>query len=262
MVFRLYIDEVGNADLTGAATDPNIRFLSLTGVVTTKRHHDEGIAPRLDAVKALIPRHSTANPVLFHRREIMRREGAFACLRDRELGAQFDMLLLSAIETAPYIAMTVQIDKKAHLEAYETWHFDPYHYCLRCLLERYVLYLRRHSTQGDVVIEPRFKKADKKVKASFERTFADGTDNIPAKIIQRHLLSKDIQFFAKSANIAGLQLADLLAHPSARHMRMLRDGGQMPEDFGGKIAEILTARRYSRHPKTGTIEGWGMKWLP
>jgi hypothetical protein len=262
MAHCLYIDEVGNADLKGAATDDNIRYLSLTGILTTIRHHDERISPQLDYVKSIIPQHSPANPVVLHRRDIVRREGAFACLRNPDLCKKFDDLMLDVIEQAPYRALTVQIDKKQHLDEYSTWHFDPYHYCLRCLIERYVLYLNRHNASGFVAIEPRYKKADKKLKASFERIFLDGTENLTARFVQRRLLSKTIRFFPKSANVAGLQLADLIAHPSARHMRFVRDGRRPPEDFGGRVAEILVRRRYARNPENGTIPGWGTKWLP
>lgn len=133
---------------------------------------------------------------------------------------------------------------------------------LPCLVERYVNYLRRHGWRGDVVAEPRTKKVDKKLKASFERIYALGTDNIPAAVVQAHLLSKDIGFFAKKANVPGLQLADLLAHPSARYMRFEREGYADPDDFGSKVSDILVERRYARNPQTRAIKGYGTKWLP
>jgi hypothetical protein len=46
MRFRLFIDEVGNGDLKGAETDPNVRFLSLSGVITRLDLHDERIHPK------------------------------------------------------------------------------------------------------------------------------------------------------------------------------------------------------------------------
>ena len=113
-----------------------------------------------------------------------------------------------------------------------------------------------------MVIEARFKKADKKLKASFERIYKDGTENIPARTIQAYLLSGDIGFYTKASNVAGLQIADLIAHPSARHMRLARDGSEQPNDFGSKVATILVDRRYARNPRTHAIEGWGTKWLP
>jgi hypothetical protein len=262
MTHRLYIDEIGNSDLNGAAEDPNVRFLALTGVVAIREQHDRILNGRMEVLKGIFPDHSPDNPILLHRREIMRREGRFAVLRDPGKQEAFDGGLLQMFEECPYLVMTVQIDKKLHLDTYGVWHFDPYHYCLRCLVERYVLYLRRHGVQGDVVIEPRFKKADKKLKASFERIYREGTENISPRIVQAHLLSKDIIFFNKAANVSGLQVADLLAHPSARYMRFEREGAQQPEDFGSKVAQILVEKKYARNPQTMQIEGYGTKWLP
>lgn len=262
MDLRLYIDEVGNGDLRGAATDQNIRYLSLTGVVAIREHHDRVISRRMDEVKQLLPAHSTGSPVILHRREIVRREGAFGVLGDEALATKFNTALLAMFREAPYLAITVQIDKLAHLETYGVWHFDPYHYCMRCLLERYVLYLRRKDWRGDVVVEPRNKKVDKKLKASFERTYRDGTENIPGAVFQKYLLSKDVAFFPKKANVAGLQLCDLLAHPSARAMRFARDCIEAPDDFGSKVVQILVDRRYARNPSTKLIDGYGTKWLP
>jgi Protein of unknown function (DUF3800) len=253
---------VGNSDLKGAANDPNVRYLALTGVLAYRRHHDNTICAGIERVKQILPSHTPHDPVLLHRREIVRREGHFAVLHDEEIANEFNRALLHFLESAPYLAITVQIDKLLHLRNYDVWHFDPYHYCLRCLIERYVLYLRRHNKLGDVVIEPRYKKADKALKLSFAHIYEHGTEHLPRSVIQAHLLSKDIQFFQKSANIAGLQIADLLGHPSARRMRFERDGIPAPKDFGELIAGILVRRRYVRNPATSQISGWGQKWLP
>jgi hypothetical protein len=262
MDFRLYIDEVGNGDLKGAASDPNVRYLSLTGILTRQSTHERIIQPGLDSLKAEFFGHTPADPVILHRREIVRREGRFSVLRDPNVQAEFDRRLLRCFEEFPYLAITVVIDKKAHLEAYELWHFDPYHYCLRCMIERYVMYLQSHRWRGDVMIEARYKKADKKLKASFAKTYADGTDHISGRSVQQFLLSRDIHMKPKSENIAGLQLADLLAHPSARHMRFERDGTPQPNDFGTKVVDILIEKKYRRHPERMTIAGFGRKWLP
>ena len=262
MDFRLYIDEVGNGDLKGAATDPNVRYLGLTGVLTKQALHSRVIQPQLDELKSDLFGHTPATPVVLHRRELVRREGPFAVLRDAGRQAEFDERILSLFTSWPYLVITVLIDKKAHLEAYELWHFDPYHYCMRCMVERYVMYLRSKRWRGDVMIEARFKSADKKLKASFAKIYAEGTENIKGATVRQTLLSGDIQMKPKSENIAGLQLADLIAHPSARHMRFERDKVPHPDDFGTKVAGILLARKYRRHPERLTIDGYGRKWLP
>jgi hypothetical protein len=183
-------------------------------------------------------------------------------LRNDEQAQAFDVGLLALVRDCPYLAITISIDKREHLLRYSAWHFDPYHYCLRCLIERYVLWLRRHKLTGDVAIEPRFPKVDRKVKKSFRIIYEQGTGHISARAVQEHLLSHDIKFLPKNLNVAGMQLCDLLAHPSYRSMKLEREGLPEPPDFGTAIVDILRSRRYSRHPKSKEITGWGRKWLP
>ena len=262
MIFRLFIDEVGNGDLKGAATDPNVRYLALTGVLTRIDLHTRVIQPKLDALKERLFGHTPDIPVVLHRRELVRKEGPFFVLRSKPIEQDFNRSILELLETLPYLVITVLIDKKQHLETYNVWRFDPYHYCLRCLIERYVMYLVNHNWCGDVMIEARFKQADKKLKASFERIYNEGTEHISSSTIKSRLLSSDIQLKPKSANVAGLQIADLLAHPSARYMRLARAGEPHPDDFGKQIVDILLTTKYRRHPKTLIIKGFGTKWLP
>ena len=262
MSCRLFIDEVGNGDLYGAANDPNVRYLSLTGIIMKVRPHDRRLQPAIDQLKAVHIGDNGQNPVILHRREIVRREGPFAVLRDEGRQAAFNRDLLQIIDSQPFLVMTVVIDKKEHLDRYQVWRFDPYHYCLQCLVERYVNWLRRHGLKGDVVIEARFKKADKKLKASFQQLWERGTGPLTPTVIQKHLISKEIGLIPKSANVAGLQMCDLLAHPSAREMRRERDGLEPYHDFGNEIVRLLIEKKYARNPRTKAIEGWGTKWLP
>jgi len=262
MLCRLYIDEVGNSDLRNAPIDENVRYLSLTGIVAFRTHHVQIIQPAVDELKTNLFGHCDERPVILHRRDIMDRTGPFNVLNDVATRSEFDRRTLSLIAELRYIAKTVTIDKAAHLDTYRVWRFDPYHYCLTCLVERYVLWLQRHGWTGDVVVESRFKKADKKLKASFQRIWHRGTDHLSPETIQSHLTSRELKLYPKAKNCAALQICDLIAHPSFRAMRRERDGQPLPDDFGGKIARVLEESKLARNPRTGQIDGWGRKWLP
>jgi hypothetical protein len=261
IICRLHIDEVGNNDLSGAASDENVRYLSLTGVITKTASHSRTIQPHWNEFKVRVFGPSGTSLVL-HRREIMRRERSFEILRDPKLKALFNAGLLHLVDTLPYLVNTATIDKREHLARYSTWRYDPYHYCLCCIVERYVLWMRRHGYTGDVAIEPRDKGLDKKIKASFRRFYDGGTDNLSPAIMQAHLSSHDIKFFPKQSNVAAMELCDLIAHPSYRSMKFERDGVTPPNDFGTAIAGILIGKKYSRDPTTMNIVGRGRKWLP
>jgi hypothetical protein len=75
MVCRLFVDKVGNSDLNGSAVNDNVRYLSLTGILTTQDFHDARIIPALDPLKTAT---FGTKEVIHHRREIVRREGPFA----------------------------------------------------------------------------------------------------------------------------------------------------------------------------------------
>ena len=51
-LLRLFIDEVGNSDLNGAANDPNVRYLSLTGIMTCQELHTQRFGPALTILKS------------------------------------------------------------------------------------------------------------------------------------------------------------------------------------------------------------------
>lgn len=253
------MDEVGNDDTRTAAE----RYLSLTGIITKVHGHDYQIAPAIEALKARLFGHNPPRKtVILHRREIRRRERPFEVLRDEATNAQWEAAILNLIETLPYIAITVMIDKHEHAQKYAVWQFNPYHYCMRALVERYVLWLNRHKLMGDVVAEPRFKKQDKKLKRSFSYIYDHGTEHIPAEIVQKCLTSREIKLAAKNVNVCGLQLVEIIAHPSHQAIKAQFTGKPMTARFGRLVVDILLKERYARNPKTRIIEGWGQKRLP
>lgn len=154
------------------------------------------------------------------------------------------------------------IDKREHRERYSVWRFNPYHYCLTALMERYVMWLKLHGEIGDVVAEPRYKLADKKLKRAFQYIWANGTDNVTAKEVQACITSRELKFQAKMTNDCGLQLVELIANASHRGTKARQLGEPFRDAFGGKVYEILEKKKFRRHPKTMKIDGYGRKWLP
>ena len=256
-VFRLFIDEVGHASMK-TADHPNERYLSLTGVIMRIQHEAESLAPQLDAIKVRI---FGTNEIVLHRTEIVYRRDPFRCLEDNQLRAQFDEEILALLESCSYRVITVVIDKLEHRRRYLRWQAYPYHYCLTALLERYVLWLELAGSCGDVMAESRGKKENKQLSESFVRLYARGTDYVSGKMFQQRLSTKELKIRSKHANIAGLQLADLIANPSMRALICERDGTKMNAEFGVRVVEILKKNKY-RRKYNGEISGVGTKWLP
>ena len=160
-----------------------------------------------------------------------------------------------------YTVITAIIDKKEHLDKYKVWRAEPYHYCMEVIIERFHWFLANNNSTGDVMIEARTKLQDKKLKKAYQYYYNHGTKFKKPEELQARLTSNDIKLKPKSANILGLQLADLIAHPASAYAKAKRAKRKMPASFGTEIAKILHGEKFYRSA-SGKIDGYGLKWLP
>lgn len=242
MKYRMYVDEVGNADLN-SSDDPNHRFLSLTGVIVELDQIEKVIHPEMEAIKRKYFKSHPDEPIIFHRKEMVNYKPPFSCLRDHQIRQQFDQELLGLLESWKYAVISVCIDKKRHKETYNVWRYDPYHYCLAVMLERYSLFLNRRGSLGDVMAESRGGKEDLRLKASFHKLWEKGTDYLTAQVFQNALTSGQLKVKSKASNIAGLQIADVVAHPSRNEI--LQENGCLTKPlapFAQRVIEVLALK--------------------
>jgi hypothetical protein len=213
----------------------------------------------MEAIKAKFFGSHPDEPVVFHRKDMVDRKRPFHALRDPITEAAFNAELLAALNALEYTVITVVIDKLDHLNT--LWRHDPYHYCLEVLLERYIMWLKALGAQGDVMAEVRGGKPDRRLERSFAGLYANGTDNIRQAETQARLTSKKLKLKPKAANVTGLQIADMIANPSAMYVRSANNAGDPPTKFGGEIVKILLSAKY-RRSWSGRLRGFGIKWLP
>jgi hypothetical protein len=240
--YRIYIDEVGNPDLE-SSDNPNHRFLSLTGVIIELGYIEKIVHPQMEALKAKYFRHHPDEPVIFHRKEMVNAKPPFEILREQNIRGKFDSELLILMKIWDYTVISVCLDKKIHKETYTTWRYDPYHYCMAVLLERFVFFLNRVQCHGDVMAESRGGKEDMRLKASFHRLWENGTEYLAPEQFQKVLTSSQLKIKPKANNIAGLQLVDLIAHPSRNEIlseQSLLVGKIYP--FAEAVIEILQTK--------------------
>ena len=244
MKYRVYIDEVGNPDLD-SSDDPNHRFLSLTGVIVEFDYVKTTLHPQMEALKQKFFHPHPDEPVIFHRKEIVNCLPPFEALRDSAVREEFDRELLRHLKEWEYVVVSVCLDKRRHKETYQTWRYDPYHYCLNVLLERYIFFLNVARARGDVMAESRGGKEDMRLKRAFERLWNHGTYFVGPEQFQRSLTSRQLKVSPKARNIAGLQLADILAHPSRNEI--LSEQGLFAGELGRfakKVIEVLAGKYY------------------
>lgn len=244
MKYRIYIDEVGNHDLKSSDL-PGNRYLSLTGVIVNLEYVRTHLHPEMEALKTSFFQSHPDEPLIFHRKEILNAKHPFEALRDNEVRENFDNALLNKLTEWEYLVITVCLDKKNHLETYKTWRYDPYHYCLAMIIERFAFFLEQEVAIGDVMAESRGGKEDRRLKESFTKLWADGTDFVEASRFQGVFTSKQLKVKPKASNVSGLQLADLIAHPSRNEILDVERKLDKPlAPFALRIIEILKDKYY------------------
>jgi len=114
---------------------------------------------------------------------------------------------------------------------------------------------------GDLMAESRGKAEDLRLRNAYEHIWVHGDRYHTADFFRRVLTSREAKLAKKSANIAGLQLADLLAH--AVRDDILKDYGHLARTaaFDARII-VAVERKYNRHLYDGRIEGYGKVLFP
>ncbi len=258
-IYRLYVDEVGNTDIHGKLQE-NQRYLSLTGLIFELDYARETVFPVIEKLKQDFFDSHPDSPIILHRKELVNKKYPFHTLRDPDKETAFNSQFMQLLRDLDFTVLTVVIDKAEHFQKYKVWRADVYHYCMTVLLERYVGVLNAHGYKGDVMAEARGGNQDKRLKSSFGRVYKHGTNFMNASQFQNAFTSKELKLKPKSANVSGLQLADLIAHPSYRAILSNDNGEGLPDNFGGRIAQILEESKYLR--RGSTIKGYGTKRLP
>jgi len=263
-LFRLYIDESGDHhyhDYSDSKYDePSLRYLGLMGVVIEKETYQKAHAD----LEALKQKHFICDPdepIIFHRTDIIHKKGPFVILKDRNKEKEFNVDLLNFLKKLDFIIITVVIDKKFHIEKYKELAYHPYHFALTALLERYCGYLNFWNFQGDVMAEHRGGEEDSNLKNAYTSIFKTGTYFRPLSFFQKALTSKEIKIKDKKANISGLQIADLLAHPCKQEL-LCQEGklGDQTEVFGKNICEAVKYK-YNIQIYSQRTKGYGKVFL-
>ena len=257
--YRIYIDETGNSDLK-ASGNQNHQYLCLAGVVMDLDYVQNVFQPKLEQLKKDFFNSHPDEPIIFHRKELMNAKYPFHSLKDENKKNEFNTAYLKLLSDTDFSIIAVLIDKLEHNEGYATWKYDPYHYCQEILVEHYRLFLHLNHFKGDVMIESRGGAEDMRLKKSFNNLIEKGTQYLKSEEIKEVLTSTQLKVKPKNANIAGLQLADLLAHPIRRWIfNNILNIKEEKQTFADEILKIIEPKIFKYKEK---IIGYGAKKLP
>lgn len=255
--YRLYLDEAGDHVYSKDENNVVSRYLGITGVIFENDYYKNTVHPDFITFKDRHFPHNPDEPVVFHRKELVNKKGPFWRLNDpvREQGFNDD--LLKTLGGYDFRLLTVVIDKNTHVKRYGELALHPYHYCVVALLERYCGFLNYFNAKGDVMAEGRGGREDMQLKEAYQNVWQSGTSFRKPEFFQAALTTKEIKIQPKTANVTGLQIADLLAYPC--RMELLHGKGRAATpggDFGQEVCKVVEAK-YNRHLQNGRVDGYG-----
>jgi hypothetical protein len=239
--FIVFVDESGDHGLE--TIDPQFPVFVLAFCILSKSDYSRVLLPAITEFKFA---HFGHDQVILHERDIRKDIGDFSILRDPQRKAAFVAELTSIIAATPMTIIASAIRKNLLVDRY-AYPNNPYEVALGFGLERIVRCLSRKGATGatSVIVESRGKREDDELELEFRR-ICDGANYGGEKF------SLDARFVPKSANAPGLQIADLVARPIARH---IMDPNQVNRAYA------VIEKKLDRSP-SGSVLGWGLKVFP
>lgn len=246
MGYQFFLDETGDHGLT--FIDKNFPLFVLCGCLFQK----EALKETETKINAFKLKYFKTTEVILHSREIRKCEGAFQILFDLNLKEEFYRDLNKILAEGEYVVFGVGINKEEHIKKYGNQARDPYSLSLSFVIERMIFCLDQLDKMAavDIKAEIRGRKEDDMLMAHFNSFLDRGTYHVSRERFQKKKLS--FKFQSKRENIVGLQIADLIAYPLARHLLNPQEP-YVP-------FEIIKKKIYC--DKSGQYEGWGLKLFP
>ncbi|MBV8543727.1 MAG: DUF3800 domain-containing protein [Acidobacteria bacterium] len=239
--YIVFVDESGDHGLE--TIDPQFPVFVLAFCILAKTAYSRFVLPSITEFKFA---HFGHDQVVLHERDIRKDLGDFSILREPARKSAFLAELTALIEAVPMTIIASVIRKDLLVGRY-TYPNNPYQIALGFGLERVAVWLRRQNAAGatPVIIECRGKREDDELELEFRRICAGAN-------YRREQFSLQPRFVPKSGNVPGLQIADLVARPIARHTM---NAAQINRAYS------VIEKKLDRSP-SGAVFGWGLKVFP
>ena len=210
--FIAFFDECGDHSMEKIDKDFPLFVLALV-VMERNAYRDQALV-EFNRFKLRYFNHEGIN---LHSRDIRLANGPFSLLLNSAVRPRFMEELSVMMERLPFTLFISAIHKTQHQQQRGGDAENPYELALTFALEGLVHFLEAAGeTHLPIVAEARGKREDNSLEQVFYRLMARGTESVTAERFKR--LDCPLAFQSKKNNIVGVQIADLCAHPCARHI--------------------------------------------
>jgi hypothetical protein len=244
----LYLDESGDHNLV--KMDPDNTIFVIGGIIVDRNYARTTLEP---TVRAFKEQWFGRNDIILHTADITGATKGFERLRqDRAFRENFMAAMSEMMSTLDYTVVACVIHKDRHVARYGDRARDPYDFGLEVVVERFCFEVGDVEDGGVIYAERRRDDLDLALDIAWERLRVEGTYHLnkhqPGQIDKRII---GLNLKAKSVNIAGLQLADLVISPIGRHFK-----GLYTHDNWDIVRRKMCRDRFGR------VEGYGLVVLP
>jgi hypothetical protein len=234
--FIAFFDECGDHSMNNI--DNDFPLFVLSTVVFKRENYTKRVIPALAGLKLKFWNHEGIN---LHSRDIRKQLDDFNFMRVPEYRKWFLEELTIMMSKLEFTLFITVINKNSHKLKYGFQATNPYDLALTYTFERILHFLEMNSeVELPITAEARGKNEDNELEATFYRLMNQGTSLNSANRFQK--LNCQLTFRRKSDNIAGIQIADLCAYPSARK---ILNPDQENQPFDVINSKIYNAKKVS-----------------
>lgn len=205
----MFLDESGNHALT--TVDVQYPVFVLGGIIMQLDYAEQVVEPRIRRFKDdLFGR----DDICLHTADIVRNKNGFERLMEPAFRQRFYDELNNLMRELDYTVVACAIKKDAHLARYGMAAVDPYLLSLDILVERFCFEIGNIPNGGVIYAEKRSPVLDRELDIAWLNLRVQGTESIQASTVNGRITN--LHTVSKEANVAGLQLADLVVSPIGR----------------------------------------------
>ena len=242
----MFLDESGDHSLDTSKIDKSYPMFVLAGCIFDFDYYIKVVETNINELKK---KHFGRTDIILRSYDIRKQKGDFASLVDLKKRTQFQEDINKLFSGFEFTVIAGAINKLQHIDQYVN-PANPYSLCFRFILERTVMYLGRSADRVILRAESREGHNDKQLAVVYEHFRQRGFEQfIKPDEVQRKLV--DLSFNQKSQNVAGHQIADLVAYPIGRWV--------LDKAKANKPFEIVEQKL---HRKNGAYLNFGLKIFP
>lgn len=244
-MLAVFLDESGDHNLK--TIDSSYPIFCLTACIFDFDYYFKEVEKVINHLKV---KYFGTREVILRSYDIRKQKGQFKLLVDITKRTAFYEELDQFVKNLNFKIIAAVIDKTKLKSSYKIPQ-DPYDLCFKFIMERLCMFVGRRNEQVIMRMESRETHNDKVLAEDYENFKESGNRMIPAEEVREKLV--DLSFNQKSQNIAGHQIADLVAYPIGTHVFQPKRENPAFQIVSEKL-----------HTKTGTKQylNYGLKTFP